>query len=191
MASSVQVGPYQLLERVGAGGMGEVWLAEQRQPVRRQVALKVIKAGMDTREVVARFEAERQALALMNHPNIAGVYDAGATPEGRPYFAIEYIHRMYNNRSCDKQRLNIRERLALFMDVCAAVQSAHQKGVIHRDIKPSNVLVTTQDEKHTPKIIDFGVAKATWLSLHRAHSLHRTGSADWHAGEYMSPERPR
>jgi eukaryotic-like serine/threonine-protein kinase len=188
VASSVQVGPYRLLERVGAGGMGEVWLAEQRQPVRRQVALKVIKAGMDTREVVARFEAERQALALMNHPNIAGVYDAGATPEGRPYFAMEYVHGIPITEYCDKQRLNIRERLALFMDVCAAVQHAHQKGVIHRDIKPSNVLVTTQDEKHTPKIIDFGVAKATSQRLTERTVFTELGQLIG-TPEYMSPEQ--
>ena len=188
VASSVQVGPYRLLERVGAGGMGEVWLAEQRQPVRRQVALKVIKAGMDTREVVARFEAERQALALMNHPNIAGVYDAGATPEGRPYFVMEYVHGIPITEYCDKQRLNIRERLALFMDVCAAVQHAHQKGVIHRDIKPSNVLVTTQDEKHTPKIIDFGVAKATSQRLTERTVFTELGQLIG-TPEYMSPEQ--
>jgi serine/threonine protein kinase/tetratricopeptide (TPR) repeat protein len=187
-ASSVQVGPYRLLERVGAGGMGEVWLAEQRQPVRRQVALKVIKAGMDTREVIARFEAERQALALMNHPNIAGVYDAGATPDGRPYFAMEYVHGIPITEYCDKQRLSIRERLELFVDVCAAVQHAHQKGIIHRDIKPSNVLVTTQDEKHTPKIIDFGVAKATSQRLTERTVFTELGQLIG-TPEYMSPEQ--
>ena len=162
--------------------MGEVWLAEQRQPVRRQVALKVIKAGMDTREVIARFEAERQALALMNHPNIAGVFDAGATPEGRPYFAMEYVQGIPITEYCDKQRLSIRERLTLFVDVCAGVQHAHQKGIIHRDIKPSNVLVTTQDEKHTPKIIDFGVAKATSQRLTERTVFTELGSAHRHAG---------
>jgi serine/threonine protein kinase len=187
-ASSVQVGPYRLLERVGAGGMGEVWLAEQRQPVRRKVALKVIKAGMDTREVIARFEAERQALALMNHPNIAGVYDAGATPDGRPYFAMEYVHGIPITEYCDKQRLSIRERLELFVDVCAAVQHAHQKGIIHRDIKPSNVLVTTQDEKHTPKIIDFGVAKATSQRLTERTVFTELGHLIG-TPEYMSPEQ--
>ena len=168
--------------------MGEVWLAEQRQPVRRQVALKVIKAGMDTREVIARFEAERQALALMNHPNIAGVYDAGATPEGRPYFAMEYVQGMPITEYCDKQRLSIRERLALFIDVCAGVQHAHQKGIIHRDIKPSNVLVTTQDEKHTPKIIDFGVAKATSQRLTERTVFTELGQLIG-TPEYMSPEQ--
>ena len=186
--SSGQFGPYRLLERVGEGGMGEVWLAEQRQPVRRQVALKVIKAGMDTREVIARFEAERQALALMNHPNIAGVYDAGATPEGRPYFAMEYVHGIPITDYCDKQRLSIRERLTLFMDVCAAVQHAHQKGIIHRDLKPSNVLVTTQDERHTPKIIDFGVAKATSQRL-TEHTVFTELGQLVGTPEYMSPEQ--
>jgi eukaryotic-like serine/threonine-protein kinase len=188
VSPSMQIGPYRLLERVGEGGMGEVWLAEQRQPVRRQVALKVIKAGMDTREVIARFEAERQALALMNHPNIAGVYDAGATPEGRPYFAMEYVHGIPITDYCDKQRLSIPDRLALFVDVCAAVQHAHQKGIIHRDIKPSNVLVTTQDEKRTPKIIDFGVAKATSQRLTERTVFTELGQLIG-TPEYMSPEQ--
>lgn len=187
-APSSQVGPYRLLRRVGQGGMGEVWLAEQLQPVRRQVAVKVIKAGMDTREVIARFEAERQALALMNHPNIASVFDAGATPEGRPYFAMEYVHGIPITDYCDKQRLGIRERLALFVDVCAGVQHAHQKGIIHRDIKPSNVLVTTQDEKHTPKIIDFGVAKATSQRLTERTVFTELGQLIG-TPEYMSPEQ--
>jgi len=188
LSTSAQIGPYRLLERVGAGGMGEVWLAEQRHPVRRQVALKVIKAGMDTREVIARFEAERQALALMNHPNIAGVYDAGATPEGRPYFAMEYVHGIPITDFCDKHRLSIPERLALFVDVCAGVQHAHQKGIIHRDIKPSNVLVTTQDEKHRPKIIDFGVAKATSQRLTERTVFTELGQLIG-TPEYMSPEQ--
>ncbi len=187
-ASSLQVGPYRLRRRVGQGGMGEVWLAEQQQPVRRQVALKVIKVGMDTREVIARFEAERQALALMNHPNIAGVYDAGATPEGRPYFAMEYVQGIPITDYCDRQRLSIRERLTLFVAVCAAVQHAHQKGIIHRDIKPSNVLVTSQDEKHIPKIIDFGVAKATSQRL-TEHSVFTELGQLIGTPEYMSPEQ--
>ncbi len=187
-SSSMQIGPYRLLERVGEGGMGEVWLAEQRHPVRRQVALKVIKAGMDTREVIARFEAERQALALMNHPNIAGVYDVGATPEGRPYFAMEYVHGIPITDFCDKHRLSIPDRLALFIDVCAGVQHAHQKGVIHRDIKPSNVLVATQDEKRTPKIIDFGVAKATSQRLTERSVFTELGQLIG-TPEYMSPEQ--
>jgi serine/threonine protein kinase/tetratricopeptide (TPR) repeat protein len=187
-SSSSHVGPYRLLRRVGEGGMGEVWLAEQQRPVRRQVALKVIKAGMDTQEVIARFEAERQALALMNHPNIADVYDAGVTPEGRPYFAMEYVHGIPITEYCDKQRLSIRERLKLFVDVCAGVQHAHQKGIIHRDIKPSNVLVTTQDEKHTPKIIDFGVAKAISQRLTERAVFTELGQIIG-TPEYMSPEQ--
>jgi eukaryotic-like serine/threonine-protein kinase len=186
--ASVQIGPYRLLRHIGQGGMGEVWLAEQRQPVRRQVAVKVIKAGMDTREVIARFEAERQALALMNHPNIAGVYDAGATPEGRPYFAMEYVQGIPITQYCDKQRLSIRERLTLFVAVCAGVQHAHQKGIIHRDIKPSNVLVTTQDEKHLAKIIDFGVAKATSQRLTERTVFTELGQLIG-TPEYMSPEQ--
>jgi serine/threonine protein kinase len=187
-AASSQIGPYRLLRRVGQGGMGEVWLAQQQQPVRREVALKVIKAGMDTREVIARFEAERQALALMNHPNIAGVFDAGATPEGRPYFAMEYVHGIPITDYCDKQRLSIRERLTLFVDVCAGVQHAHQKGIIHRDIKPSNVLVATENEKHTPKIIDFGVAKATSQRLTERKVFTELGQLIG-TPEYMSPEQ--
>jgi serine/threonine protein kinase/tetratricopeptide (TPR) repeat protein len=183
-----QVGPYRLLQRIGEGGMGDVWLAEQRHPVHRQVALKVIKAGMDTREVITRFEAERQALALMNHPNIAAVYEAGATPEGHPYFAMEYVHGIPITDYCDKQRLSIQERLRLFIDVCAGVQHAHQKGIIHRDIKPSNVLVTTQDGKHTPKIIDFGVAKAISQRLTERTVFTELGQLIG-TPEYMSPEQ--
>ena len=186
--SSSQVGPYRLLRRVGQGGMGEVWLAEQQQPVRRQVALKVIKAGMDTREVIARFEAERQALALMNHPNIARVLRRGGDAEGRPYFVMEYVHGIPITEYCDQQRLSIRERLTLFVQVCEGVQHAHQKGIIHRDIKPSNVLVTTQDEKHTPKIIDFGVAKATSQRLTERTVFTELGQLIG-TPEYMSPEQ--
>src|SRR6185503_14494625 len=142
MRSSETIGPYRLLTRIGEGGMGEVWLAEQTHPVRRQVAVKVIKAGMDTAHVVARFEAERQALALMSHPSIAQVYDAGATPQGRPYFAMEYVRGEAINAYCDRHHLSTRQRIDLFLDVCEGVQHAHQKGVIHRDLKPSNVLVT-------------------------------------------------
>jgi eukaryotic-like serine/threonine-protein kinase len=155
------IGPYRLLEVMGEGGFGVVWLAEQREPVRRRVALKIIKLGMDTKQVVARFEAERQALAMMDHPNIARVFDAGATQSGRPYFAMELAHGVPITRYCDDQRLPIKARLQLFVSVCLAVQHAHQKGVIHRDLKPSNILVTTQDGAPVPKIIDFGIAKAT------------------------------
>jgi eukaryotic-like serine/threonine-protein kinase len=185
---ALTVGPYRLVRPIGHGGMGDVWLAEQQEPVRRQVALKVIKAGMDTREVIARFSAERQALALMNHPNIADVYDAGSTAEGRPYFAMEYVPGIPITDYCDKHRLSIRERLELFVDVCAGVQHAHQKGIIHRDIKPSNVLVTAQDDTHTAKIIDFGVAKATSQRLTERTVFTELGQLIG-TPEYMSPEQ--
>ena len=135
------LGPYRLLHRIGTGGMGEVWLAEQTRPVKRQVALKVIKAGMDTAQVVARFEAERQALAVMSHPAIAQVFDAGATPEGRPYFVMEYVHGEAITSYCDRHGLSTRQRIDLFIQVCDGVHHAHQKGIIHRDLKPSNILV--------------------------------------------------
>jgi serine/threonine protein kinase/tetratricopeptide (TPR) repeat protein len=186
--SPQRIGPYRILREIGEGGMGIVYEAEQETPVRRKVALKLIKIGMDTREVIARFESERQALALMNHANIARVYDAGATPEGRPYFAMEYIQGIPITEYCDKHRLTIRERLALFVDVCEGVQHAHQKGIIHRDIKPSNVLVTTQDDTRTPKIIDFGVAKATSQRL-TEHSLFTELGQMIGTPEYMSPEQ--
>lgn len=141
--------------------MGEVWLAEQTEPVQRKVALKLIKLGMDTKGVVARFESERQALAMMEHPSIAKVYDAGATPTGRPYFAMQYIKRVPITTHCDRQRLSNRERLELFLQVCEGVQHAHHKAVIHRDLKPSNVLITIVDGKPLPKTIDFGLAKAS------------------------------
>jgi non-specific serine/threonine protein kinase/serine/threonine-protein kinase len=168
--------------------MGEVWLAEQTEPVRRQVALKVIKAGMDSAQVVARFEAERQALALMDHPAIATVFDGGTTPQGRPYFAMEYVKGEPITLYCDRHRLNTNERLQLFMQVCEGVQHAHQKGVIHRDLKPSNVLVTIQDDRPVPKIIDFGVAKATSQQL-TERSLFTELGVLIGTPEYMSPEQ--
>jgi serine/threonine protein kinase len=155
------IGRYKLLEKIGEGGFGDVWMAEQREPVRRRVALKVIKLGMDTKEVVARFEAERQALALMDHPNIAKVHDGGATETGRPYFVMELVRGTRLTNYCDEQRLSVEERLGLFMQVCRAVQHAHEKGIIHRDLKPSNILVTVNDGVAVPKVIDFGIAKAT------------------------------
>ncbi len=158
---------YRMLQKVGSGGMGDVWLAEQKQPVRRRVALKLIKAGMDTREVLARFESERQALALMDHPAIAKVFDAGSTDQGRPYFVMEYVAGIPITIYCDKHRLSVRERLELFIHVCEAVQHAHQKAIIHRDVKPSNILVTELDGKPMPKIVDFGVAKAMSQSLRK------------------------
>jgi non-specific serine/threonine protein kinase/serine/threonine-protein kinase len=182
------IGPYRLIRRVGEGGMGEVWLAEQTQPIRRQVALKIIKAGMDTAQVVARFGAERQALAVMNHPAIARVFDAGATPQGRPYFAMEYVRGESITAYCDKQKLPLRERIDLFLQVCDGVQHAHQKGIIHRDLKPSNILVAVQDDRAVPKIIDFGVAKATTLQL-TDHTLQTEYGALVGTPEYMSPEQ--
>jgi serine/threonine protein kinase len=143
-AGSSAFGPYRLLQRLGEGGMGEVWLAEQQRPVRRQVAIKIVKAGMDTAQVIARFEAERQALAVMDHPAIAKVFDGGTTPEGRPYFAMEYVRGEPVTTYCDRQRLSIPERLELFIQLCDGVQHAHQKGIIHRDLKPSNVLVSVK-----------------------------------------------
>ena len=159
------IGPYKLLEQIGEGGMGVVFMAEQTRPVRRRVALKIIKPGMDTRQVVARFEAERQALAMMDHPNIARVLDAGATDTGRPYFVMELVRGVPMTEFCNQKNLSIRERLELFVTVCQAVQHAHQKGIIHRDIKPTNVLVTLHDGRPVIKVIDFGVAKATGQKL--------------------------
>jgi serine/threonine protein kinase/WD40 repeat protein len=158
--SGADVGPYRLREQLGEGGFGQVFVAEQSEPVRRKVALKIIKPGMDSREVVARFEAERQALALMDHPNIARVFDAGTTQDGLPYFVMELVRGIPVTDYCDQHRLAVRDRLELFLDVCRAVQHAHQKGIIHRDIKPSNVLVTQHDTRAVVKVIDFGVAKA-------------------------------
>ena len=154
-------GRYQIVRPIGEGGMGTVYLAEQREPIRRCVALKVVKLGMDTGQVLARFANERQALAMMDHPNIARIFDAGATPKGRPYFVMEYIEGAPITQYCDGKQMTIGERLELFLTVCRAVQHAHQKGVIHRDLKPSNVLVMEQEGAPVPKVIDFGIAKAT------------------------------
>ncbi len=183
-----RVGPYLLLEPLGEGGMGTVFMAEQSEPVRRRVALKVIKPGMDTRQVVARFEAERQALALMDHPNIARVLDAGATPAGRPYFVMERIDGVPITGYCDAHRLAPRQRLELFIPVCQAVQHAHQKGIIHRDLKPSNVLVAEIDGKAVPKVIDFGVAKAIEPGLTGRATVTLAGALVG-TPEYMSPEQ--
>ena len=183
-----QIGPYRILERLGLGGMGEVFRAEQRQPFRREVALKLIKLGMDTKQVVARFEAERQAMALMDHPHIAKVYGADADEKGRPYFAMEYVKGIPITEYADINHLTVKERLELFQQVCHAIQHAHQKGVIHRDIKPSNILVSTQDGSPHAKVIDFGIAKATALQLtdKTLFTLH-----DQFIGtpQYMSPEQ--
>jgi len=182
------IGRYRLLRTIGEGGMGIVYLAEQQEPIRRKVALKVIKPGMDSKRVVARFEAERQALALLDHPNIAHVYDAGTTESGRPYFVMEYVKGQSITDHCDRHKLTIKERLRLFQLVCQAVQHAHQKGIIHRDIKPSNILVSLQDEKAVPKIIDFGVAKALSQPL-TEQTLATEDSQLLGTPEYMSPEQ--
>jgi serine/threonine protein kinase len=182
------IGPYRLMEEIGEGGMGTVFMAEQTQPVQRKVALKLIKAGMDTRQVIARFEAERQALALMDHPNIARVLDAGANDSGRPYFVMELVKGTPITRYCDERRLTPRQRLELFIPVCQAVQHAHQKGIIHRDIKPSNVLVVLYDGEPVPKVIDFGVAKATGPRLTERTLYTELGSVVGTL-EYMSPEQ--
>jgi len=182
------IGPYHLIERIGEGGMGEVWLAEQAAPVRRRVALKLIKAGMDTRQVIARFEAERQALAVMDHPTIAKVFDAGETSTGRPYFVMEYVAGEPVNAYCDRLRLATSERIALFVQVCEGVQHAHQKGIIHRDLKPSNILVETRDDRALPRIIDFGVAKATERPLTEKTLVTELGAMIG-TPEYMSPEQ--
>src|SRR5436853_357927 len=155
-----RIGRYKILQEIGEGGCGVVYMAEQEEPVRRQVALKVIKLGMDTKSVIARFEAERQALALMDHPNIAKVLDAGATEAGRPYFVMELVRGIRITEYCDQNHLDTSQRLNLFIQVCHAVQHAHQKGIIHRDIKPSNILVTLHDGVPVPKDIDFGIATA-------------------------------
>ena len=179
---------YHLLQMVGHGGMGEVWLADQKQPVRRRVAIKLIKAGMDTREVVARFESERQVLALMDHPAIAKVFDAGSTFQGRPYFVMEYVDGVPITDYCDKNQLDIRRRLDLFVAVCEGVQYAHQKAIIHRDLKPSNILVGEVDGKPRPRIIDFGVAKATSHALTEETVYTGFGKVVGTPG-YMSPEQ--
>ncbi len=204
-----RIGPYKLLEQIGEGGMGSVWMAAQQEPVRRKVALKLIRTGLDSRQVLARFEAERQALALMDHPNIAKVLDAGAIPHkpeapakeagdspslalpacgGRPYFVMELVKGIPITRYCDEHRLTPRQRLELFVPVCQAIQHAHQKGIIHRDIKPSNVLVALYDDRPVPKVIDFGVAKATGTPL-TEQTLHTGFGAVVGTVEYMSPEQ--
>jgi len=183
-----RIGRYKLLEKIGEGGCGRVYMAEQEEPIRRLVALKIVKLGMDTREVIARFDSERQALALMEHPHIARVLDAGATATGRPYFVMELVRGVKITEFCDENRLPLPERIALFIDVCHAVQHAHQKGIIHRDLKPSNILVTTHDGRPAPRIIDFGIAKA----LHRPltqQTLFTAYAQFVGTPDYMSPEQ--
>jgi serine/threonine protein kinase len=209
-AAGTRIGPYKLLEQIGEGGMGVVWMAEQQEPVRRMVALKIIKAGMDSAQVIARFEAERQALALMDHPHIAKVFDGGtvggARDEGRgasegapvvsrpsplasrPHFVMELVKGIPITKYCDEHRLNPRQRLELFVPVCQAIQHAHQKGIIHRDLKPSNVLVAPYDGKPVVKVIDFGVAKATGQRLTERTLFTGFGTVVGTL-EYMSPEQ--
>src|SRR5262245_6441459 len=182
------IGPYKLLEQIGEGGMGSVWMAQQTKPVKRLVAVKLIKAGMDSRQVVARFEAERQALALMDHPNIARVLDGGTTDAGRPYFVMDLVKGVPITKYCDEHHLTPRQRLELFIPVCQAAQHAHQKGIIHRDIKPSNVLVAPYDGKPVVKVIDFGIAKAAGESL-TERTLVTGFGAIVGTLEYMSPEQ--
>ena len=176
------IGRYHLLQKIGEGGMGEVWLAEQKEPVRRRVALKLIKAGMNTREVVARFESERQALALMDHPAIAKVFDAGSTPQGAPYFVMEYVAGVPITTYCDNHRLSTRERLELFMHVCEGVQHAHQKAIIHRDLKPSNILVTEVDGQAGAEDYRFRSGQGAHAEADRGYHVHARGSAGRNSG---------
>jgi eukaryotic-like serine/threonine-protein kinase len=182
------IGSYKLLERIGEGGFGLVFMAEQQQPIRRKVAIKVLKPGMDTRQVIARFEAERQALALMDHPNIAQIFDGGQTVSGRPYFVMELVKGAAITEFCDQNRLTLNDRLELFFHVCQAVQHAHQKGIIHRDIKPSNVLVTLHDGTPVVKVIDFGIAKAVGQQL-TDKTLFTNFAQMIGTPMYMSPEQ--
>ena len=184
----VQIGRFKLLRVLGEGGMGIVYLAEQQHPIRREVALKVIKPGMDSKRVIARFETEQQALARMEHPHIAHVYDAGMAPSGRPYFVMEYVKGIPITEHCDKYRLTIEQRLHLFLHICEAIQHAHQKGIIHRDIKPSNILVLIQDQEMIPKVIDFGVARAISQPLTERTVYTEQGQIIG-TPEYMSPEQ--
>ena len=183
------IGRYTLMQILGQGGFGSVWRAEQTKPLRREVAVKIIKEGMDTREVIARFEAERQALAVLDHPSVAKVFDAGVTPTGRPYFVMELVHGLPLTTFCNTHQMALAERLALFAEICRAVQHAHQKGIIHRDLKPSNLLVTLVDGKPVPKVIDFGIAKATGESRLTENTLVTRMDRLMGTPAYMSPEQ--
>src|SRR5437867_6494121 len=187
-ASGAVIGPYKLIEPIGEGGMGTVWMAQQTEPIKRLVAVKLIKAGMDSAQVIARFEAERQALALMDHPHIARVLDAGATDAGRPYFVMELVRGIKITEYCDQENISTQDRLKLFIQVCQAIQHAHQKGIIHRDIKPSNILVTINDGVPVPKVIDFGIAKATQGRL-TDQTLFTAFEQFIGTPAYMSPEQ--
>jgi serine/threonine protein kinase len=189
------IGRYKLLQKIGEGGFGVVFMAEQREPIVRRVALKIIKEGMDTRQVIARFEAERQALAMMEHPGIAKVFDAGATATGRPYFVMELVRGMSITAFCDAQEYDTRRRLELFTEVCSAVQHAHQKGIIHRDLKPSNIIVGLDGDRPVLKVIDFGIAKATQQQLTdktlftRHPALHLAGAGELVGDRHRHPLR--
>ncbi len=187
-AGTVIAERYTLQEMIGEGGMGEVWVAKQTEPVKRRVALKLIKPGMDSRAVIQRFEQERQALAMMDHPNIARVLDGGMTPSGQPFFVMELVNGLPLTKFCDEAKLTPKERLELFVPICQAVQHAHQKGIIHRDLKPANILVTLIDGRPVPKVIDFGVAKATGGKL-TDESLSTQFGSIVGTLEYMSPEQ--
>src|SRR5262245_50617482 len=182
------IGPYRLIRKLGEGGMGQVWLAEQSAPVRRVVALKLVRVGIYDDAVLRRFQAERQSLAMMEHPAIAKVFDAGATADGQPYFVMEYVQGSPITEYCNVKRLTIRERLDLFLTACDGVQHAHQKAIIHRDLKPANLLVVEVDGKPTPRIIDFGLAKAVASETSQQSTLTRPGSFLGTPG-YMSPEQ--
>ena len=188
--AGTQIGPYKLLQQIGEGGMGVVYMAEQTAPVQRKVAVKIIKPGMDSRQVIARFEAERQALALMDHPNIAKMLDAGTTDHGRQYFVMELVKGVPIIQYCDEHRLSPQQRLELFITVCEAVQHAHQKGIIHRDLKPTNILVADYDDRPVPKVIDFGVAKAIGQRLTERTMFTQLGQIVGTV-EYMSPEQAK
>lgn len=188
LPSGTMIGRYKLLEQIGEGGMGVVYVAEQSEPVRRRVAVKIIKPGMDSKEVISRFEVERQALAIMDHPNIAWVLDAGTTDAGLPYFVMELVRGLSITAYCDKARLTPRQRLDLFVTVCQAVQHAHLKGIIHRDLKPSNVMITLHDGTPVVKVIDFGVAKAMNQQFSQ-HSIYTAFSQILGTPLYMSPEQ--
>ncbi len=183
-----KIGAFQILELLGSGGMGDVYLAEQKTPIKRLVALKVIKLGMDTREVITRFESERQALAMMNHPNVAKIFESGCTEDGRPFFVMEHVPGEKITTYCDRHKLDLKSRLNLFRCVCQAIHHAHQKGIIHRDIKPSNILVMIQDGEAFPKVIDFGVAKAIQQSLTEKTLFTEQGRMIG-TPAYMSPEQ--
>ena len=187
-ARTILDGRYRLIETIGEGGMGSVWMAEQQSPVKRKVAIKLIKAGMDSQQVLARFEAERQALAMMDHPNIAKVFDGGLTEHGRPYFVMEFVQGIPFTEYCDQARLALADRLKLFLRVCSAVQHAHYKGIVHRDLKPSNILISLEDGQPVPKVIDFGLAKAMHQSL-TEHSIHTGYGVMLGTPLYMSPEQ--